>query len=77
MCDCDCERRANRKAKHIRVSVNRLARDVGSCNFCSDQINEHGTVPNARVVEIASGGSGGMSARLCYDCLAELKRALK
>jgi hypothetical protein len=69
-CDCECETERDT----IRVSRKRSAFDVGSCNFCSRQINAHGTVPGSLVVEISG---KGMSARICYPCLAELKRATK
>ena len=72
MCTCTGEHEETERG--IIVRANRLAHMVGSCNFCSRQIGQHGTESGAHVVEISSADNGGMRARMCYTCLYELKR---
>jgi hypothetical protein len=48
------------------------ARLLGSCNFCSRQVDEHG-VKDEPVVELSNSTGGGVTVRVCYSCLGIIR----
>ena len=52
------------------------ARELGSCNFCRDQIDEHGT-KNGVVTEVSGVNGHSLKVRFCDGCLGELKRVAR
>jgi hypothetical protein len=61
----------------ITVSHLQPASEMGTCNACSRQIGEHGTIPGSQVhvVDFIK-GSAGTSFRLCPSCARELYNKL-
>ena len=47
---------------------------VGGCNFCSRHITAAGGVRHKVTVMESDGVGGGLQARACDDCLAELRK---
>ena len=68
----DCE---TDQTEDTIVVSRRMAREVGSCNFCDRQITQHGTRAGASVSVIRP-WRGGFEVRACSVCAAQLKKAL-
>lgn len=62
----------------IGVLGPKLAIDEGTCNGCSEQIGLSGTIKGSEVYVFQAIGKrgGGMSFRLCEDCVLKLQSTL-
>lgn len=62
----------------MKITKVYLKNQSGSCNFCDkSKLSESGTnliYPYDYVYYISNDGKTGLSARICEDCLQELKK---